>query len=465
MQVRYAGNLPSPDATAKYNSIAYIFGTNTTALETFLLESQIKGPCWLNVKNFHHNKIAFSWCKLDLVCPDIKSVAIANERYSMPPPLVIISVNVRTAFNAKTTTNEIVMISLLVNTKFPIDKSISSTKQTLFHQHYCGVTRPTNQSWPLNINAKLNLYKGTKIIKSESERALLNWFLATVHNINPDLFVTHDVNDCQLDVLIDRCFFLKLPMWSRIGRLKLTAWPFSKRLKSICIGRMICDIKLSAEELNLKLRSYDLHSLCRSILKMNDDERMDISNEELLSLYESADGIMKLIILTMHDCSYILKIMCELNILPLALQITTICGNLMNQTLQSGRAARNDFLLLHAFTERNYIAPERVIVSRQYPQKNVKGVKNVMDDTAAMSTIGGGQPGQQAQQNKKKSTYLGGLVLDPMVGFYETHVLLMDFNSLYPSIIQEFNLCFTTVTEPYQSDVIPALPDPSMEQG
>ena len=37
-------------------------------------------------------------------------------------------------------------------------------------------------------------------------------------------------------------------------------------------------------------------------------------------------------------------------------------------------------------------------------------------------------------------------MLAPKRQLWETYILVMDFNSLYPSIIQEYNIDFTTVS-------------------
>ena len=95
----------------------------------------------------------------------------------------------------------------------------------------------------------------------------------------------------------------------------------------------------------------------------------------------------------------------------------------------SGRAERNKYLLFHAFTERRYLVPDR-----QYRAKNKNRAKD--DEDLGTGVKAGG---------RRKPAYIGGIVLEPKKGFYDMFILSMDFNSLYPSIIQEYNIWFTTV--------------------
>ena len=119
----------------------------------------------------------------------------------------------------------------------------------------------------------------------------------------------------------------------------------------------------------------------------------------------------------------------------MALQITQVAGNVMSRTLLGGRAERNEFLLLHAFHEKNYIVPDK-----QLWGQNKKAKNNTENDENNETSNE-----QNAPKGRKKPQYAGGLVLEPKKGFYDNYILLMDFNSLYPSIIQEYNICFTTV--------------------
>lgn len=433
-----------------FNTIAHIFGCSTNSLETFLLKCHLKGPTWLNITNYKVNKSKSStWCDLGITCSNISSISIAKDIKLSPPPLVVSTIFVQTALHPKTQTNEIVMIGCMVNSKFPVDKKPSN----VFTRHICGFTKSSAVNWPIGLNDALKDYKGTRTVKLESERALLSWFLSIFKKDDADLVVTHDANDRQLDIICDRLQAIKLPFWSRIGRLNLSSLP--KKFKDFFVGRMICDVKSSAEEL-IKSRSYDLSSLCENVLKTKEDERTEVSSDDLNEMYESANGILKLITLTMQDCLYVTRIMCELNVLPLALQITNICGNLMSRTLQGGRSERNEFLLLHAFDEKDYIVPDKKQRESNWSHDQFSATQ-IQTQTQAQTQI--------QVTGRKKPTYAGGLVLDPVKGFYDKYILLMDFNSLYPSIIQEYNICFTTVDQPDTEDDPIEIPDKKLEQG
>jgi DNA polymerase alpha subunit A len=116
-------------------------------------------------------------------------------------------------------------------------------------------------------------------------------------------------------------------------------------------------------------------------------------------------------------------------VLPLTRQLTNLAGNLWSRSLKGARAERIEYLLLHTFHNAGYIVPDK-----EFGGGGGGG--------------GGGKREGPRGKPKKKPAYSGGLVLEPKRGLYDKYVLLLDFNSLYPSIIQEYNICFTTVERP-----------------
>ncbi|XP_032534928.1 DNA polymerase alpha catalytic subunit isoform X2 [Chiroxiphia lanceolata] len=458
LEVKYSAEHPRLPQDLKGQTFSHVFGTNTSSLELLLMSQKIKGPCWLEIKNPQPSNQSVSWCKVEAVAMKPGLVNVAKDLSLPPPPLVVMSFSMKTTQNPKTHQNEVVALAALVHQKFPLDKA---APQPPFQTHFCAVSKPNDCIFPYDFKEAIKK-KNAKIEIAATERTLLGFFLAKIHKIDPDVVVGHNIYGFDLEVLLQRINLCKVPHWSKIGRLRRSNMPklggrggFAER--SAACGRMICDVEISAKEL-IRCKSYHLSELVHQILKT---ERVTILPEEIRNMYSDSPRLLFMLENTWTDAKFILQIMCELNVLPLALQITNISGNVMSRTMMGGRSERNEFLLLHAFHEKDYIVPDKQVFKKPV-QKLVDEDEDLEDQNK--SNIG-----------KKKAAYAGGLVLDPKVGFYDKFILLLDFNSLYPSIIQEFNICFTTVqrlsseaqkrAEGEEEEEIPELPDPSVEMG
>ena len=58
-----------------------------------------------------------------------------------------------------------------------------------------------------------------------NELGLLNFLLAKLHQLDPDVIVGHNIGGFNLDVLLRRLQANKIGHWSRIGRMKRTRMP------------------------------------------------------------------------------------------------------------------------------------------------------------------------------------------------------------------------------------------------
>ncbi|XP_039728404.1 DNA polymerase alpha catalytic subunit [Pteropus medius] len=410
LEVRYSAEMPQLPQDLKGETFSHVFGTNTSSLELFLMNRKIKGPCWLEVKNPQLSNQPFSWCKVEAMAlkPDLVNVMMDVG----PPPLVVMSFSMKTMQNAKTHQNEIIAVAALVHYSFALDKA---PPQPPFQSHFCVVSKPKDCIFPYAFSEDIKK-KNVKVEVAATERTLLGFFLAKVHKIDPDVIVGHNIYGFELEVLLQRINVCKVPYWSKIGRLKRSNMPklggksgFGER-NATC-GRMICDVEISAKEL-IRCKSYHLSELVQQILKT---ERVVISMENVRNMYSEPSHLLYLLEHTWKDARFILQIMCELNVLPLALQITNIAGNIMSRTLMGGRAERNEFLLLHAFYENNYIVPDKQIFRK--PQQKLGDEDEEIDGD-----------NNKYKKGRKKAAYAGGLVLDPKVVFFDKFVHSFSLN-------------------------------------
>ncbi len=484
LEVKYSGAYqPLPPAYHTGNTYRHVFGAGASILERLILTLGLAGPGWLVLKNATLTEAPVTWCKIELAVNGQAQISVeggAGTAGSTDTPLkpprpspdfTLLSLNFKTFANPETRQNEIVAISCLANRSFKFEQSStsSSSNQALKHDptstpakydsHFCMITRPSAKAGiqlPIDFTPKMALkeYRKTTLSVHSSERELLSCFLAKFHQLDADIIVGHDVFAFDYDLLLSRFAHFKVQnLWSKLGRIRRTGLPIRTKDKHLLAGRLVCDVKILAREL-IRAKSYDLTELAATILKKG---RFEVEQALLPNYYASSPQLLRLVDLMMRDNELTLGIMYELNCLPLVKQITNIAGNLLSRTLLGGRAERNEYLLLHAFHEKGYIVPDKVVRFGKDlkgggggASKSAAPVSEAIEEAEAEDDgeeggSGGGKKKGKAVAKPSSTSYVGGLVLEPKVGFYDKFILLMDFNSLYPSIIQEYNICFTTV--------------------
>lgn len=480
LKINYPFKDPPLPADLKGEAFCALLGTHCSALELFLIKRKIMGPFWLSISKFSSCPAPerVSWCKFEVTVDCPKDIASSSKNIAEIPPVVVTAINLKTIINEKQNVNEIVSASVICCHKVKIDSPMlpSEWKRPGVLSHFTVVRKLDGGIFPMGFTKEAsdrNSKAGANVLCSEiSERALLNRLMIELYKLDSDVLVGHNISGFDLDVLLHRAEACKVPMWSKIGRLKRRVMPKLTRGSTIfgsgaspgimsCIaGRLLCDTYLCSRDL-LKEVSYSLTQLAKT--QLNKD-RKEIAPQDVSRMFQTSESLVQLIEYGETDAWLSMELMFHLSVLPLTRLLTNISGNLWGKTLQGARAQRVEYLLLHEFHAKKYIVPDKI----SSHLRETKWTKRRMNQGGAEDRnideldVDDAHVENDAHHNnqgkgKKGPAYSGGLVLEPKRGLYDKYILLLDFNSLYPSIIQEYNICFTTV-ERSPDGSVPRLP-------
>lgn len=184
------------------------------------------------------------------------------------------------------------------------------------------------------------------------------------------------------------------------------AFGMKKMCETTCEGRFIYDALdfMTFGQLQ-KFRDYRLNSMAKELLG---DEKVDVHYTQIGPLHEGSD----------KDRSRLIYYCCVDAQLPLKiLQARMGLVNGIEQARVTG-------------------VPIKWILGGQ-GRKTFSNILRFKRDYEVVPT----------RSPKMNTTFTaGGYVRKPIVGYYTTPIGTLDFNSLYPSIMQAYNICYSTVT-------------------
>lgn len=235
-----------------------------------------------------------------------------------------------------------------------------------------------------------------------SERELINAFVQKIREIDPDVIMGWNIVNFDLRCLQDFCDRLKMPF--EIGRNNESiSWRKARdgndRFYALLPGRTVLDGIELMRSATYQFENFSLEHVSRQILnrgKLVDD--VDQRGQEITELFESDKPALARY--NLEDCRLVWDIFEKEALISFAVERSLLTGLELDR--YGGSVAAFDFLYLPRLHRKGFVAP-------YVDQETVSNVSP------------------------------GGYVMGSVPGIHE-NVIVLDFKSLYPSIIRTFHV-------------------------
>lgn len=257
----------------------------------------------------------------------------------------------------------------------------------------------------------------TQVLEHRSEEQMLMAWKDFVEEVDPDVIIGYNIANFDFPYLLDRARHLGLkgfPYWSRLKGVQSVARKENFSSKQMgnrdthatnTNGRIQLDL-LQLVQRDHQLRSYTLNSVCAHFLG---EQKEDVHHTIITELFNGTpDSRRRLAVYCLKDSYLPLRLMDKLMCLVNYTEMARVTGVPFNYLLARGQQVKFISQLFRKAREQQLVIP------------------NLANESSS-------------------EQYEGATVIEPKRGYYSVPIATLDFASLYPSIIQAHNLCYTTL--------------------
>ncbi|KAG6966941.1 hypothetical protein JG688_00006535 [Phytophthora aleatoria] len=267
---------------------------------------------------------------------------------------------------------------------------------------------------------------GAHVMEFEKEGDMLEKWARFVQEVDPDIITGYNIANFDIPYVLNRGKALKLQNYNLLGRLANSAaymekktfssaqYGKSENVKTTIRGRCMFDL-LPIMRRSQNLSSYSLNAVSAAFLGQ---QKEDVPHGIISDLQRGTDDDRhRLAVYCLKDAYLPLRLLDKLSYLVNFIEMARVSGVPIDFLIERGQQIKVFSMLLRKCKDASLVVP-----------------------TLPRS------------QNNEDAGYEGATVIEPKKAFYSVPIATLDFASLYPSIMQAFNLCYSTLVAPGDVD-------------